>query len=102
MKADTAERLAERALRMSDELNEMAREIEANEPGEEAVRLRLAIRKVMWTVYYELLRPTFDEHPSLEPEAAPQASPGAPRGARKRAASSAIGQKRRREARARR
>lgn len=66
MKADTAERLAERALRMSDDLNEMVRDLQANEPDEEVDRLRQAIGRVMWAIYYELLKPTFDEHPSIE------------------------------------
>ena len=75
MKADTAQRLAERACRVSDELNEMAREIEANEPDAEAVRLRQGIGRVMWAVYYEILKPTFEEHPSLEPESATKDGP---------------------------
>ena len=70
MKADTAERLTERAMRISDELNEMVRDIEASEPGEESVRLRHAIGRVMWAIYYEILNPTFEEHPRLaEPPA---------------------------------
>jgi hypothetical protein len=85
MKADTAERLAERALRMSDELNKLVRDIQANEPQDESTRLRHAIGRVMWAVYYELLKPTFEEYPSLEPEAPTEADPAttiapAPRG----------------------
>jgi hypothetical protein len=75
MKAETAERLAERAWRMSDELNEMARDIEANEPADESVRLRQGIGRVMWAVYFEILKPTFEEHPSLEPEARTETDP---------------------------
>jgi len=66
MKADTAERLAERVGRVSDELNEMVRDVEANEPDVESVRLRQGIGRVMWAVYYEILKPTLEEHPSLE------------------------------------
>jgi len=66
MKADTAERLADRIWRVSDELNEMARDVEANEPDVESVRLRQGIGRVMWAVYYEILKPTLEEHPSLE------------------------------------
>src|SRR6476660_5985849 len=68
MRVDTAERLAELALGMSDELNEMVRDIQANEPDNELVRLRQAIGRVMWTIYYEILIPTFEEHPSVEPD----------------------------------
>ena len=53
MKVDTAERLTELALEMSDELNEMVRDIQANEPDNEVVRLRQAIGRVMWAIYYE-------------------------------------------------
>lgn len=66
MKADIAERLAECALRMSEDLNEMVRDIEASEPEEESARLRRAIGRVMWAIYYEILKPTFEEHTSLE------------------------------------
>ena len=69
MKVDTAERLTELALGMSDELNEMVQDIQANEPDNELVRLREAIGRVMWAIYYEILIPTFQEHPSVEPEA---------------------------------
>ena len=75
MKADTAERLTALALRMSDDLNGMVRDIQANEPDDEVVRLRAAIGRVMWTIYYEILNPTFEEHPALEPEAATEAGP---------------------------
>jgi hypothetical protein len=69
MTADTAERLAEQALRISDDLNELVRDIEANEPDDEVARLRAAIGRVMWAVYYEILKPTLEEHPSVESEA---------------------------------
>jgi hypothetical protein len=75
MKVDTAERLTELALEMSDELNEMVRDIQANEPDHEFVRLRQAIGRVMWTIYYEILIPTFEEHPSLEPQGETEAGP---------------------------
>lgn len=45
--ADTAERLAEQALRISNELNELVRDIQGNEPDDEFVRLRAAIGRVM-------------------------------------------------------
>jgi len=110
MKADTAERLAERALRMSDELNEMARDIEANEPAEESVRLKHAIGRVMWAVYYDILKPTLEEHPSVGREAEEEARPAttlgaalrAARLARKHAAPPAPGDERRRQTRVRR
>lgn len=73
MNADTAERLAEQALRMSDELNELVRDIQGNEPDDEFVRLRAAIGRVMWAVYYEILKPTLEEHPSVECEARAEA-----------------------------
>ena len=73
MTADTAERLAEQALRMSDELNELVRDIQGNEPDDEFVRLRAAIGRVMWAVYYEILKPTLEEHPSVEGEARAEA-----------------------------
>jgi hypothetical protein len=75
MKVDTAERLTELALGMSDERNEMVRDIQANEPDNELVRLRQAIGRVMWTIYYEILVPTFEEHPSLEPQGETEAGP---------------------------
>jgi hypothetical protein len=68
MNADTAERLAEQALRMSEELNELVRDIQGNEPADEVVRLRAAIGRVMWAVYYEILQPTLEEHPWIESE----------------------------------
>jgi len=74
MKADTAERLAERALQISDDLSEMVRDIQANEPDDELVRLREAIGRVMWAVYFEILKPTLEEHPSLEPDPATEAA----------------------------
>lgn len=77
MKAYTAERLAERALRMSDDLNDMVRDVQANEPDDEVVRLRQAIGRVMWAIYYEILQPTLDEHPSIGPEVAAEAVPAA-------------------------
>ena len=107
MKVDTAERLTELALGMSDELNEMVRDIQANEPDNEFVRLRQAIGRVMWTIYYEILIPTFEEHPSVEPD--PRAtvgpatktgpSPGAMRSAHRSARSSASGSTRPQQAR---
>jgi hypothetical protein len=63
MKADTAERLTELALQMSDDLNGMVRDIEATESDEETVRLREAIGRVMWAIYFEILKPTYEEHP---------------------------------------
>ena len=75
MKVDTAERLTERALQISDDLNEMVRDAEETESGEELARLREAIRRVMWSVYFEILKPAFEEHPSLEVEADTGASP---------------------------
>ena len=87
MKADTAERLAERVGRVSDELNEMARDVEANERDLESVRLRQGIGRVMWAVYYEILKPTLEEHPSLErpaPASAPDSTrPRQPRRSRR-------------------
>ena len=73
MNADTAERLAEQALRISDELNELVRDIQGNEPDDEFVRLRAAIGRVMWAVYYEILKPALEEHPSVELEAREEA-----------------------------
>ena len=75
MKPDTAARLAEMALGMSDDLSEMARDIQANEPDAESARLREAIGRVMWAVYYEILKPTFEQHPSLEPESGTKGDP---------------------------
>lgn len=66
MNPETAERLAEQALQMSDELNELVRDIQGNEPEDEFARLRAAIGRVMWAVYYEILKPTLEEHPSVE------------------------------------
>ena len=73
MNADTAERLAEQALRISDELNELVRDIQGTEPEGEFVRLRAAIGRVMWAVYYEILKPTLEEHPTVESEARAEA-----------------------------
>jgi hypothetical protein len=73
MRPDTAKRLARQALRLSDYLNKMVRDIEAHEPGEDSLRLRQAIGRVMWAVYYEILSPTFEEHPSVEHELGPDA-----------------------------
>jgi len=73
MNADTAERLAEQALQMSDELNELVRDIQGTEAADEFARLRAAIGRVMWAVYYELLKPTLEEHPSVESQARPEA-----------------------------
>src|SRR5262245_11709761 len=86
MKVDTAERLAERAMRISDDLNEMVRDIEANEPGEESARLRHAIGRVMWALYYEVLRPAFEEHPSIESDSAATHIPALMAGPSRRAA----------------
>jgi len=73
MNADTAERLAEQDLRISDELNELVRDIQGTESDGEFVRLRAAIGRVMWAVYYEILKPTLEEHPSVESEARAEA-----------------------------
>ena len=75
MKADTADRLAERAMRISDDLDEMARDIEANEPDDESAPVRHAIGRVMWALYYEILKPTVEEHPAVEPEVGTDAGP---------------------------
>jgi hypothetical protein len=88
MKVDTAERLTELALEMSDELNEMVRDIQANEPHNELVRLRQAIGRVMWAIYYEILIPTFEEHPSVEPVARTTAMRSAHQSARSAASGS--------------
>lgn len=66
MKPDRAKRLAKRALRLSEDLNKMVREIEANEPDQDSLRLRQAIGRVMWAIYYDILMPTLEEHPSVE------------------------------------
>ena len=68
MKADTAELLTALALRMSDDLNEIVRDIQASEPESEMVRLRQAINRVMWAIYFDILKPAFEEHPWLERE----------------------------------
>lgn len=73
MNAATAERLAEQALQMSDELNELVRDIQGNEPEHEFVRLRAAIGRVMWAIYYEMLKPTLEEHPAVEAQAGAEA-----------------------------
>ncbi len=73
MNADTAERLAEQALRISDELNGLVRDIQRTEPDREFARLRAAIGRVMWAVYYEILKPTLEEHPSVESAAMAEA-----------------------------
>jgi hypothetical protein len=75
MKADTADRLAERAMRISGDLDEMARDIETNEPDDESARVRHAIGRVMWAIYYEILKPTFEEHPAVEREVGTDAGP---------------------------
>ena len=75
MNPDTAERLAEQALQMSDDLNELVRDIQGNEPADEFNRLRAAIGRVMWAVYYEILQPTLEEHPTVGFEARAGARP---------------------------
>jgi hypothetical protein len=89
MKADTAARLAERAMRISDALDEMARDIEANEPDDESARVRHAIGRVMWAIYYEILKPTFEEYPAVEPEVRTDAGPATKIGPRGSLAASA-------------
>ena len=74
MKADKAKRLAARALRISDELNGMLRDIQANEPDDVSSRFRHAIGRVMWAVYYEILKPTCEEHPSVQRKVGPTPS----------------------------
>ena len=89
MKVDTAERLTELALRMSDELNEMVRDIQAHEPHHEVVRLRQAIGRVMWAIYFDILVPTLEEHPPVEPEARTTVGPATKTGPSPRAMRSA-------------
>jgi hypothetical protein len=68
MKAETAARLTELALRVTGDFNEMAKEIEAREPADEFKRLRGAIGRAMGAIYFEILEPTFQEHPGLIPD----------------------------------
>ena len=68
MKAQTAARLTELALKVTGDFNEMAREIQAGEPADEFNRLRAAISRVIGAVYFEILEPTFQEHPGLIPD----------------------------------
>ena len=68
MKPETAARLTALGLRVTGELNEMAREIQAAEPENEFERLRGAIGRVLGNIYFEILEPTFQEHPDLIPD----------------------------------
>jgi len=90
MKAETAEGLTELALQMSDDLNGMVRDLEATESADEIARLRQAIGRVMWAIYFEILKPTYEEHPWVEPEPLTKARPAPAIGSGPRAARSAV------------
>jgi hypothetical protein len=67
MKTETAARLTALALRVTGDLNDIAAEIQANESEEDFQRLRTRVGRVMGAVYFEILYPTFQEHPDLIP-----------------------------------
>jgi hypothetical protein len=52
-------------------LNETIREIQASEPEDEFKRLRESIGRAMGAVYFEILEPTWQEHPDLIPKDRP-------------------------------
>jgi len=105
MKVETAERLTRRAVQISYDLNEIVRDVQADESDEEVIRLREAIRRVMWAVYFEILKPAFQEHPSLESESgavsdpALEIEPRTPRSADRPSQPSAPGSRRPRQPR---
>jgi hypothetical protein len=68
MKAETAASVTALALRVTGDLNELAREIQASEPEDEFKRLRGAIGRAIGAIYFEVLEPTFQEHPDLIPD----------------------------------
>jgi hypothetical protein len=68
MKAETAEKVTALGLRVSGELNELLLEIQACEPEEEFKRLRSTIGRAMGAIYFEILEPTWQEHPTLIPD----------------------------------
>ena len=68
MKAESAARLTELGLRISADLNEMVREIQTSEPEDEFKRIRGAIGRAMGAIYFEILEPTWQEHPNLIPK----------------------------------
>jgi len=68
MKAETAVRLSELGLRVVADFNEMTREIQSVEPEDEFVRLRKAIGNALGALYFEVLEPTWQEHPTLIPD----------------------------------
>jgi hypothetical protein len=59
MKAETAARLTELALRVTGDFNEMAKEIEAREPADEFKRLRGAIGRAMGAITSRFLSQRF-------------------------------------------
>ena len=68
MKAETAARLSELGVRVLADFNEMTREIQSSEPEDEFDRLRGAIGRVLGALYFEVLEPTWQEHPTLIPD----------------------------------
>ena len=91
MRPDTAKRLAEQALQLLTDLNKMARETEAAEQDEDSLHARHAIGRVAWAVYYEILRPTLEEHPSVEHKLGPEAGTATKHGLGPRVTRSAAG-----------
>jgi hypothetical protein len=72
MKLETASRLTQVGLEITANLNELAREIQASEPEDEFKRLRSAVARVIGAIYFEILEPTWKEHPSLIPADRPR------------------------------
>ena len=68
MKPETAARLTALALKVTAELNDMAKGIQTAEPEDEFKRLQGAIGRVLANIYFEILKPTFQEHPDLIPD----------------------------------
>jgi hypothetical protein len=68
MKTETAERLTALLFRVSSELDAMVGEIQERESQDEFNRLRSAIARVMGAIHFEILDPTFREHPDVAPD----------------------------------
>ena len=63
---ETAKRISELMLRVSDELNESVRMVQENCPADELLKYRRAVGGIMAELL-EVLNPLYSIHPALKP-----------------------------------
>lgn len=75
MKPETAVVVVKALLNASGQLDEAVRVVKDTESEKTFVAFRAAIGRVMGSLYFEGLKPVFDEHPELQPKELQDSSP---------------------------